>query len=545
VTGSLATVPTTAGLRPAVPQGCPIGALGAALGTEALTVAGSPVDPALVVLGVTLDSRAVVPGDLYAALPGANAHGAQFADQAQRAGAVGVLTDDVGLGLLRADGCTLPVLVVPSPRAVLGAVSARVYGTHDHPGRLTVLGVTGTNGKTTTTYLLDAALRAAGRTTGLIGTVETRVAGERVPSVRTTPEAPEMHRLLAAMRERGVDVCSMEVSSQALAQHRVDGVVVDVAGFTSFSQDHLELHGDMATYLAAKALLFTPEHSRQAVVVVDDEGGREIARRATVPVTTLGGRPDADADWVVDSRRPDRTGTDFVLRPSRVDGRTDARGAGELALRCPLPGDFNVMNTALAALMLLRWGMSPAAVVRGMRRAGGVPGRMEQVGAAGPSAPLAVVDYAHTPEAVAAALRALRPVVAGRLLVVLGAGGDRDRGKRPAMGAAAATAADVVLVTDDNPRSEDPAAIRSAVLDGAREAARTSAAEVLEVPDRAEAIRRAVAMAGPGDVLLVAGKGHEQGQEVAGEVHPFDDRDQLRAALVGHARATSPTAERA
>jgi UDP-N-acetylmuramoyl-L-alanyl-D-glutamate--2,6-diaminopimelate ligase len=528
-------VPTTAGLRPATPQGCPIGALGEALGTEALTVAGSAADPALVVRGVTLDSRTVGPGDLYAALPGAHAHGAQFAAAAQRDGAVVVLTDGAGEALLRAHGCTLPTFVVPQPRAVLGDVAGRVYGTVEGSRRLSVLGVTGTNGKTTTTYLLDSALRAAGRTTGLIGTVETRVAGQRQQSVRTTPEAPEMHRLLAVMRERGVQVCSMEVSSQALAQHRVDGIVVDVAGFTSFSQDHLELHGDMATYLAAKALLFTPQHSRQAVVVVDDDGGREIARRSTVPVVTVSGRPDGDADWVVAGRTPDRTGTSFVLRPTRGEGRE----VGDLTLRCPLPGDFNVTNTALAAVMLLRWGMSPASVVRGLRRAGGVPGRMEQVGAAGSDAPLAVVDYAHTPDAVAAALAALRPVVEGRLIVVLGAGGDRDPGKRGAMGAAAATAADVVVVTDDNPRCEDPAVIRAAVLAGAREAARTSGADVVEIGDRAEAIRHAAAQAAAGDVLLVAGKGHEQGQEVGGEVHPFDDRDQLRAALSARGTRTA------
>jgi UDP-N-acetylmuramoyl-L-alanyl-D-glutamate--2,6-diaminopimelate ligase len=344
-----------------------------------------------------------------------------------------------------------------------------------------------------------------------------------------------MHRLLAVMRERGVQACSMEVSSQALAQHRVDGIVVDVAGFTSFSQDHLELHGDMATYLAAKALLFTPEHSRQAVVVVDDDGGREIARRASVPVRTLSGRPDADADWVVGDRHHDRTGTDFVLRARRPDGVEGVDG--ELRLRCPLVGDFNVMNTALAAVMLLRTGMSAQTVARGLRRAGGVPGRMEQVGAAGPASPLAIVDYAHTPDAVGAALAAVRPVTHGRLVVVLGAGGDRDPSKRYAMGVAAATGADLVLVTDDNPRSEDPAAIRAAVLSGARQAARTSGAEVVEVGDRAEAIRRAVAVAESGDVLLVAGKGHEQGQEVAGQVHPFDDRDQLRAALAAHRSA--------
>ncbi|HKG48937.1 MAG TPA: UDP-N-acetylmuramoyl-L-alanyl-D-glutamate--2,6-diaminopimelate ligase [Actinomycetales bacterium] len=481
------------------------------------------LDPSAVavqVTGVTLDSRSVRPGDLYAALPGARAHGADFAAAVQASGAVAVVTDLEGARRLVDQGCTLPAVVVADPRAVLGAVSAQVYGS---PARdLQLIGVTGTNGKTTTTYLLDAVLRAAGRTTGLVGTVEIRVADQRVPSVRTTPEAPELHGLLAAMRERGVDVCSMEVSSQALAQHRVDGAVYDVAAFTNFSQDHLELHGDMASYLAAKVLLLTPEHSREAVVVIDDEGSRTAAARATVPVTTLSSAAGSDADWYVVDRNPTAAGTDFVLQ--------HAANGQRLALHCPLPGDFNVTNAALAAVVLLRAGLSAREVADGLAAAGGVPGRMEWVGPAG-AGPLAVVDYAHTPRAVAAALAALRPGTTGRLVVVLGAGGDRDPGKRGPMGAAAALGADVVVVTDDNPRSEDPAAIRAAVLAGAREAAAGSGAEVLEVPDRREAIRRAVARTGPGDVLLVAGKGHETGQEVAGVLHPFDDRDELRAAL--------------
>jgi UDP-N-acetylmuramoyl-L-alanyl-D-glutamate--2,6-diaminopimelate ligase len=485
--------------------------------------AGRLPQDAPLLTGVTLDSRSVRPGDLYAALPGARAHGADFAVAARHAGAVAVLTDPEGARRLAEHDVRLPAVVVEAPRAVLGRVAARVYG--DPAGHLQLLGVTGTNGKTTTTYLLDAVLRAAGRTTGLVGTVEIRVADERVPSVRTTPEAPELHGLLATMRERGVQVCSMEVSSQALAQHRVDGAVFDVAGFTNFSQDHLELHGDMAGYLAAKVLLLTPEHSREAVVVIDDEGSRAAAARASVPVTTLSGSADAGADWFVAERTPAPDGTDFVLQRA-ADGQ-------RLALRCPLPGDFNVLNAALAAVLLLRAGLSARQVADGLAAAGGVPGRMERVGQVPPAGrgPVAVVDYAHTPGAVAAALAALRSGAAGRLLVVLGAGGDRDPGKRGAMGAAAARGAEVVLVTDDNPRSEDPAAIRAAVLAGAREAAQESGAEVVEVGDRREAIRRAVALAAPGDVLLVAGKGHESGQEVAGVVHPFDDRDELRAAL--------------
>ncbi|GAA4353081.1 UDP-N-acetylmuramoyl-L-alanyl-D-glutamate--2,6-diaminopimelate ligase [Angustibacter luteus] len=507
---------TSPGLRPSISTGCTL--------REVVDTSPEPIRcPAEAlasrVLGVTLDSRSVRPGDLYAALPGSRVHGAEFAAATAASGARAVLTDEHGATLVAAAGVDLPVLVTADPRAVLGWVASTVYG--NPAGDVTLLGVTGTNGKTTTTYLMDAVLRAAGRSTGLVGTVETRVADVRVPSVRTTPEAPDLHALLATMRERGVQVCSMEVSSQALAQHRVDGAVMDVAGFTNFSQDHLELHGDMDTYLAAKELLLTPAHSRRAVVVVDDEGSRHAAAGATVPVTTLSGRPDADTHWRVVRRSPRAGGIDFVL--------ADQAGQ-ELALRCPLPGDFNVLNAALAAVMLLTAGLSAEQVRSGLAAADGVPGRMERVSEPGRD-PLAVVDYAHTPDAVGAALQALRPAASGRLVVVLGAGGDRDPGKRPGMGGAAARYADVVVVTDDNPRTEDPAAIRTAVLAGARSAA-VDGVEVIEVGDRRAAIEEGVRQAaGPGDVLLVAGKGHEPGQEVAGVVHPFDDRAELARAL--------------
>lgn len=510
-------MPSSAGLRPSVTSGCTLGDLVDA-GPGGLALDGTDA-AATRVTGVTLDSRAVRPGDLYAALPGSRAHGAQFAAAARDLGAAAVLTDPEGREQVREAGIALPLLVASDARAVLGAVAAEVYG---RPAEhLALLGVTGTNGKTTTTYLMDAVLRRIGLTTGLIGTVETRVGGERLRSVRTTPEAPDLHALLAAMRERGVQVCSMEVSSQALAQHRVDAAVVDVAGFSNFSRDHLELHGDMETYLAAKELLLTPEHSRRAVVVVDDDGTRTAASRAGVPVTTLSARPDAGTDWVVGRCEQRDGGTDFELC---------ARDGRRLELHCPLPGQFNVMNAALAAVMLLLHGLTGEQVAHGLRHAGGVPGRMQRVGDPA-TGPLAVVDYAHTPDAVAAALHTLRPSVTGRLVVVLGAGGDRDPAKRPIMGAAAARAADVVVVTDDNPRSEDPATIRAAVLAGAREAA-TPDVEVVEVADRREAIREGARRAGrPGDVLLVAGKGHEPGQEIAGVVHPFDDREELAAAL--------------
>jgi UDP-N-acetylmuramoyl-L-alanyl-D-glutamate--2,6-diaminopimelate ligase len=497
----------------------------------------------VLVTGACLDSRAVRPGDLYAALPGARTHGARFAGTAAEAGAVALLTDAEGVRL--AAGSGLPALVVPDPRAVLGAVAARVHG--DPGTRLRMYGVTGTNGKTTTTYLLDGALRRGGRSTGLVGTVETRVGDETLASVRTTPEATDLQALLALMVERGVAACSMEVSSHALALHRVDGVVFDVAGFTNLSQDHLDFHPTMADYFEAKAELFTPARARRAVVCVDDEWGRRLAGRASgagLPVTTLATVSAAGgADWRVTGRKVAGSGIDFTL--TGPDGVP-------VAARCPLPGDFNVANTAVALLVLVADGVPAAEAAGWLAQACPVPGRMEPVRGAGvPGEPLAVVDYAHSPDAITAAARSLRagpaePMEraerAGPLVVVLGAGGDRDREKRPLMGAAAAAVADVVVVTDDNPRSEDPAAIRAAVVAGARSAGGTGrTAEVVEIGDRAAAIAEGVRRAWGGGTLLVAGKGHETGQEVAGVVHPFDDRTVLARALLAAGAETGRT----
>ena len=531
--GSLAAVPTPAGrsgapasLRPHRSGARTLAALAEMLGLPAPGGADE-----VVVDGVTLDSRGVRRGDLYAALPGASAHGADFAADAAAAGASALLTDPGGADRATATG--VPVLVADDPRALLGRAAAWVYG---EPGEhLLLLGVTGTNGKTTTTYLLDAALRSLGRTTGLVGTVETRVGDDTVPSVRTTPESPDVHALLAVMRERGVTAASMEVSSHALALHRVDGLVFDVAGFTNLSQDHLDFHDDLDDYFAAKASMFTPGRARQGVVCVDDGWGRRLATSATVPVTTLATRDDVEADW-----RTRRDGVD-----ARGLTRFTLTGPGGLAVSAvsPLPGDFNVANSGLALVMLATAGLDVATAARGLETAPGVPGRMERISAPGDDGfsdgPLAVVDYAHSPDAVTAALAALRPATPGRLVVVLGAGGDRDPGKREAMGVAAATGADLVVVTDDNPRSEQPQTIRAAVLTGARSVAGAGLArvDVVEVADRAEAVLAAVRAAPvPGDTVLVAGRGHEQGQEVAGGVHPFDDRDVLREALATVAR---------
>jgi len=471
-----------------------------------------------VVSGVTIDSRAVRPGDLFAAVPGAHLHRAAFAADAVAAGAVAVLTD--ARGRARADAAGVPVLVAADPRAVLGPVASAVYG---HPAQhLLTLAVTGTNGKTTAVYLLEAGLRAARLATGLIGTIETRVGDSVLPSERTTPEATDLHALLAIMVERGVDAVAMEVSSHALALGRVGGVVFDVAMFTNLGSDHLDFHAGPEDYFRAKARLFTPEQARAAVVNLDDPYGRRLADRPSLPTTTFAGSGDRDADWRAEDLSTGPSGSTFT-----------AVGPGGVAVACSvaLPGRFNVDNALGALATLVSAGIGPDVAAAGLASCRGVPGRVERVDAG--QSFLALVDYAHTPEAVEMLLGAIRPVVPGRLVVVLGCGGDRDRGKRAAMGAAAARAADVVVVTDDNPRSEDPAVIRAAVLEGARGVESDRRADVIEVGDRHAAVVAAVDLAGPGDCVVIAGKGHEQGQEIAGTVVPFDDRSVLRAAIAG------------
>jgi len=504
------------GPRPVAVAPRPLSELAALLDVP-VPAGGAGVPGGGLVSGVTHDSRAVRPGDLYAALPGHRHHGARFADQAVAAGAVAVLTDAAGRGLLAAAAAAVPVLVVPDPRAVLGRVAARVYG--DPAADLLLLGVTGTNGKTTTAYLLEAGLRAAGHCTGLLGTVETRLAGQTLPSARTTPEAADLQALLAVLRERGGTAAALEVSSHALALGRVGGLRVDVAAFTNLSQDHLDFHADLEDYFAAKARLFTPEHTAHGVVNVDDPYGRRLVAQAPVPLTTCspgGARP---ADWVVRDLRRGPDGVAF----------TASGPPGEIPVDLRLVGSFNVANALLALASLVAAGVAPDAAADGLAGLPGVPGRMERVDAGQPF--LALVDYAHTPEAVRTLLTTLRETTTGRLLVVLGCGGDRDQSKRPAMGAAAAALADVAVLTSDNPRSEDPAAILAAMRAGAGEVPAADRAEIQVEPDRGRAIARAVALAGPGDTLVVAGRGHEPEQEVAGRLLPFDDREVLRETL--------------
>ncbi|MFS8478705.1 MAG: UDP-N-acetylmuramoyl-L-alanyl-D-glutamate--2,6-diaminopimelate ligase [Micromonosporaceae bacterium] len=487
--------------RPRSVVPCPLGEVAAAVGLR--PGERPPGDPA--VTGITHASGDVRPGDLYAALPGSRRHGAEFVGAAAAAGAVAVLTDPAGAPA--AAGAGLPALVVADPRAVLGLAAARVYG--DPTAALTVVGVTGTAGKTSTTYLLESGLRAAGHRTGLIGTVETRLHDEVIDSVRTTPEATDLQALFAAGRERGLTAVAMEVSSHALALGRVTGTRFTVGGFTNFGLDHLDFHRDADDYFAAKARLFD---GRCAVEVVnlDDRALAPLIRPGTVTYSASG---DPAATWYA----VDVVTADFAQRFTAV-GPDGVRLTGSVAL----PGRHNVANALLALACLAAMGIDPAVAVRGIAEARGVPGRLERVAAPGPV--IGFVDYAHKPDAVTAALRALRENSTGRVICVLGAGGDRDPGKRPLMGAAAAKEADVVVVTDDNPRSEDPAAIRAQVLAGA-------GSDAVEVADRRAAIGAAVRLAEPGDVVAVLGKGHERGQEVGDEVLPFDDRVELAAAL--------------
>jgi UDP-N-acetylmuramoyl-L-alanyl-D-glutamate--2,6-diaminopimelate ligase len=479
-----------------------------------------------VLTGVTHDSRRVRPGDLYAALPGTRQHGARFCREAAGDGAVAVLTDAGGRDL--ATACGLPVFVVSDVRARLGDVAAWIYGRPSE--RLLLIGVTGTSGKTTTSYLLESGLRMSGHVTGLVGGIETRVGPLTAPSELTTPEATDLQALFAVMTEHRVTAAAMEVSSHALALGRVQGAAFDVAIFTNLSQDHLDFHAGLDDYFAAKAALFTPHYSGAGVVNIDDARGRKLAARAPIPVTTFSAAGRPAADWRAADVRCGADGSTF-----RVVGP----GGIEADATIPLVGPFNVANALCAVVALVEAGTGLQYAVAGVAACRGVPGRLERVDPGGQDFTI-LVDYSHKPGAVEATLRALRPVTQGKLTIVLGCGGDRDRGKRPLMGAAAASLADVAILTSDNPRSEDPLAILAAMLEGAAAVDRRDRAHVIVEPDRAAAISLAVGGAGQGDVVLVAGKGHEQGQYIGGTVIPFDDRAVAAEAAAAGAGARWP-----
>jgi UDP-N-acetylmuramoyl-L-alanyl-D-glutamate--2,6-diaminopimelate ligase len=521
-------------MRPRAPHPVELSAALAAAGVGPAAQDGLPT-----VTGITLDSRSVLPGDVYAALPGAARHGAEFAVQAVRAGALAILTDESGARIVAeaarggADDLRMPpVVVVPDPRHAVGPLAREIFSGRqdDRAGAPPALfGITGTNGKTTSTYFLNALLEALGRSTGLIGTIEIRAGADAIPSALTTPESPQVHSLLALMRERGLDAASMEVSSHALEFGRVDGVRFDVAGFTNLTQDHLDLHGTMEDYFAVKATLFTAERCRRAVVLVDDVWGRRLADAADVPVLTVrtgedGGDPAAD--WTVTGVGPSGLGHAFVLA-----GRTGEH----LRVRTGLPGTFNISNAALATIMVLASGVPVEDIQRALDAhdpfTTEVPGRMQLIG----ENPAAIVDFAHNPDALERTLASVRRP-GGRVISVFGATGQRDETKRPIMGAVGARLSDILIVTDDDPHDEDDAVIRAAVRSGADAAVREEGldCEVLEVFPRADAIDRAVALATPSDTIIIAGRGHEVWQEVKGVNLSLDDRVELRSALTRH-----------
>jgi UDP-N-acetylmuramoyl-L-alanyl-D-glutamate--2,6-diaminopimelate ligase len=507
-------------IRPASRQQRPLSALSRLLGVRLVTAgnADSPNDLGFL-SGLTLDSRSVTPGDLYVALPGSHVHGAAFCADAVAAGAVAVLTDPDGRSRAVASG--VPVFVLADPRGRLGEIACWVYG--NPSSRLRLIGVTGTSGKTTSTYLIESGLRAAGHRTGLVGGVELRVGQERLASSLTTPEAPDLQALFAVMVERGVTAAAMEVSSHALALGRVGGTSFDVAVFTNLSQDHLDFHADLEDYFRAKASLFMPPVI--GVVNIDDKYGRRLAATAPVPVTTFSAAGD-DADWRAADVRSGADGSAF---------RLIGPGGVEADVSVGLAGVFNVANAVGALVALVEAGIRLEDAVAGVAACPGVPGRLERVPAPGLGV-TAFVDYSHKPAAVEAVLRSLRPVTRENLIIVLGCGGDRDRAKRPMMGAAAASLADIAILTSDNPRSEDPLDILSAMLDGAKSVPQGRRARVIVEPDRAAAIAHAVSLAAAGDVIVVAGKGHETGQYVADAALPFDDRQVTAEALLRAAK---------
>ncbi|MGH3544535.1 MAG: UDP-N-acetylmuramoyl-L-alanyl-D-glutamate--2,6-diaminopimelate ligase [Mycobacteriales bacterium] len=513
-------MPRPSGLPPT-----PLAKLAELLGERLDSGAAADYSADATVTGVAQASSSVLPGDLYVALPGARTHGAGFGADAAVRGAAAVLTDPAGARLLAGDGVELPALVVRDPRQVVGAVAAAVY--HRPSSKLRVVGITGTNGKTTTAHLVDAILTGLGETTALLGTVHTRIGEQLLPSTRTTPEAAELQALLAVAAERGVDVVTMEVSSHALAMDRVEGTRFAVGAFTNLSVDHLDFHANLEEYFAAKARLFDGRVEHE-LVTIDDEAGRRLVKPGTVTVSIDGAAPidgAVSAAWRASEIRRDGYGQRFRLHAP--DG-----SSGEACVA--LPGRFNVSNGLLAVAAVVTLGAPLPDAIAQLSRVPGVPGRMERVGAAGEhpiELPItAVVDYAHTPDGVTKALAALRGTTTGRLICVLGCGGDRDVGKRPLIGAAAASGADLFIATDDNPRSEAPSAIRAAMLSGARAA--PGAPDVVEIADRAGAIEYAVRAAAPGDTVAVLGKGHEQGQETAGVKTPFDDRKVVAQALL-------------
>ena len=462
----------------------------------------------IIVTGVSIDSHKIEVGDLFVAVAGAKVHGATYAGNAKLNGAVAVLTDEVGAAIIS----DLPVLVVADPRAVAGVIAAWI---HKEPMRdMFSVGVTGTNGKTTVTTLLFQIAMAANRHSGLIGTVETRIGDEVVEALRTTPEAPELQSLAAVMRERHMRNLFIEVSSHAVSLNRISGSHFDIAAFTNLSQDHLDFHADMDSYFAAKAALFTHKYADTAYINIDSSWADKLLDIQELPVVRIS-RHAKSADWYFERIETGLRSTSIAIR-----------GTGGILIETStkLVGDFNLDNLLMAIAISVASGIDPIDIAAITPSLTGAEGRLEKVDLGQSFS--ALVDYAHSPDSVASVLETLQMGTSGKVIAVLGCGGDRDKSKRPLMGAALLTGSDLAIFTSDNPRSEDPNQIINEMVSGLS----LPYTSVIEV-DRKRAIEIAVAAAEPGDVVVILGKGHESGQEIAGVKHSFDDRLVLAAAI--------------
>ena len=477
---------------------------------EAAQLVGATLNSAVDVrfTGVTHRDTDVEPGDLFVAIPGADVHGATFAQSARDRGAVAVLTDSAGTAFTT----DIPTLIVKDVRIAAALIASSFYR---YPTRdLQSIGITGTNGKTTVSTLLYQIFEAVGRDTGLIGTVETRIGREIIPSSRTTPEATELQSLAAAMREQHMRHLVMEVSSHALVLQRVKGTHFSIAAFTNLSQDHLDFHSDMESYFATKASLFTHEYCDQAFINIDTSYGARLAQLATVPVMTVS-RKQKSATWHYAEIVSTSAGAEF-----------SARGSGGILIesRTQLQGSYNLDNLLLAIAIAHECGVDPVELAAVIPHLLGAPGRLESISLG--QSYKAIVDYAHSPDAVANVLAAAREFTSGKIIAVLGCGGDRDSGKRPLMGSTLLAGSDIAIFTSDNPRSEEPAEI---LMQMTRHLAIAEPSRLIE--DRAVAITYATSIAQSGDTVLILGKGHENGQEIQGVVTPFEDRIQLALAI--------------
>jgi UDP-N-acetylmuramoyl-L-alanyl-D-glutamate--2,6-diaminopimelate ligase len=477
--------------------------------SELANFIGIQSDLKLEFTGITSDSRSVASGDLFVALPGSSSHGARYIEEVRASGAVAVITDEAGAKLI---GEKLPAIVISNPRRILGDICSWFYGSPSSSMQL--IGITGTNGKTTTTTILNQILKSAGKSTGLIGTIGIEIGPEKLAASFTTPEASELQSLLATMRERHVSHVSMEVSSHALEALRIAGTKFNIVGFTNLTQDHLDFHGDMPSYFAAKSKLFASEYSNLGFVNIDDAYGKKLYEASNISMVLLS-RENRGAQWHFERIESTSRGYSVAIR-----------GIGGILIEGDfnLIGDHNLDNLLMAVAIATQLEIDPLVIGNSLSHITGAAGRLESIELGQKF--LALIDYAHTPDAVTRILATLRKSVSGRVIAVLGCGGDRDKSKRPIMGRELLEGSDLAIFTSDNPRSESPENILTEMTAGLKLKENSTT-----LVDRREAIAFAVASALPGDCVVILGKGHESGQEISGRRLAFDDRIELARAI--------------